>query len=412
MDVDVIIQSNTATGCFARMCGDGRLSVVESSPAQQDSGMSNLAGPMKTTPAQRDSGISKLGVLGILRSLGIKAKNKTRSAQRDSGKSNLVGSAMRIMRIMGSMRKRHKTKKCSAQRDSIMSNLGMGLIGPMGTIGLMGQKTVIENSPAQVDSGISKLRAGPTGLLAVRLVPQSGDPYCPSAFKNAPAQPDSKRSNFGLGEHCPRKGRKTHTGGILTIKIKNIQGWFMGRWRNEPMSKMQNGPAQRDSIMSNLKIETENSLPQRYSKMSNLGFVEYGHSKRPKKEILTIEVKNISAKNLTLKPKWLNLISAQRYSKKSNLGVETENSPAQPSSGIYSLGMGLMVPMGLMRKHKSKNSPAQRDSGLSNLKTCPTGLLAVRLVPQSGDPCCPLVFKTSPAQRGSKMILIKEALEG
>jgi hypothetical protein len=82
-----------------------------------------------------------------------------------------------------------------------------------------------------------------------------------------PAQPDSKMSNFGLGEHCPRKGRKTHTGGILTIKIKNIQGWFMGRWRNEPMSKMQNGPAQRDSIMSNLKIETENSLPQRYSKM-------------------------------------------------------------------------------------------------------------------------------------------------
>ena len=43
----------------------------------------------------------------------------------------------------------------------------------------------------------------------------------------------------------------------------------MGGWWNEPMSKMQNGPAQRYSKMSNLKMETENSLPQRHSKMSN-----------------------------------------------------------------------------------------------------------------------------------------------
>ena len=46
----------------------------------------------KTSPAQQDSGISKLGVLGILRSLGIlgeKAKTKNRPAQRDSGISKL-----------------------------------------------------------------------------------------------------------------------------------------------------------------------------------------------------------------------------------------------------------------------------------------------------------------------------------
>ena len=56
---------------------------------------------------------------------------------------------------------------------------------------------------------------------------------------------------------------------IFTVQIKNIVELFMSRWENEPMSKMQNGPAQRHSRMSILKIETENSLPQRHSKMSN-----------------------------------------------------------------------------------------------------------------------------------------------
>ena len=58
-------------------------------------------------------------------------------------------------------------------------------------------------------------------------------------------------------------------GGILTMNVKNIMGCFMGRRGNESMSKMQNVSAQLDSKMSNLKIETENSLPQRHSKMSN-----------------------------------------------------------------------------------------------------------------------------------------------
>ena len=50
-----------------------------------------------------------------------------------------------------------------------------------------------------------------------------------------------------------------------------------------------------------------------------------------------------------------------------------------------------------------QNAPAQRDSGMSNLKTSPYRPLAVRLVPLCGDPYRPLDFKTSPAQRHSKM---------
>jgi len=57
----------------------------------------------------------------------------------------------------------------------------------------------------------------------------------------------------------------------------------------------------------------------------------------------------------------------------------------------------------MRRKHIIKNSPAQQDSENSILKTIPTGLLAVRLVPQSSDPSCPLVFKTASPQRNSIM---------
>ena len=58
------------------------------------------------------------------------------------------------------------------------------------------------------------------------------------------------------------------------------------------MSKMQNCPAQRHSRMSILKIETENSLPQRHSKMSNgrLSVVlcwPYGQ-----RAISTVQIKN------------------------------------------------------------------------------------------------------------------------
>ena len=57
----------------------------------------------------------------------------------------------------------------------------------------------------------------------------------------------------------------------------------------------------------------------------------------------------------------------------------------------------------MRRKHKTKNRPAQRDSRISILKTSPYSPLAVRLVPLCGDPYSPLDFKTSPAQRDSKM---------
>ena len=90
-----------------------------------------------------------------------------------------------------------KTETSPAQQDSGISNFRtMGLIGLMGPIGRMGRKPMINNSPAQRDSGMSILKTSPTGQLAVRLVPQSGDPYRPLVFKTTPAQQDSKISNL------------------------------------------------------------------------------------------------------------------------------------------------------------------------------------------------------------------------
>jgi len=97
----------------------------------------------------------------------------------------------------------------------------------------------------------------------------------------------------------------------------------MGRWVNVSISKMQNGHAQRDSIMSNLKIETENSLPQRHSKMSNGRLSEVLCCPHWQKAISTIQVKN---KRCCFMSRW---------------------------------------DYGWMWQHK--NSPAQRDSGMSNL---------------------------------------------
>ncbi|MHB9139093.1 MAG: hypothetical protein ACYC4Q_06795 [Victivallaceae bacterium] len=62
-----------------------------------------------------------------------------------------------------------------------MSNWRMGLMGP---IGLMGKRPAMKTSP--------------TGQLAVRLVPQSGDPYSPLVFKTSPAQLYSKISNLAV----------------------------------------------------------------------------------------------------------------------------------------------------------------------------------------------------------------------
>jgi hypothetical protein len=104
---------------------------------------------------------------------------------------------MGIMGIMRNMGKIHKSKNRPAQRDSGISKLGMGLIGLMGPIGLMGKKPVMKNASAQRDSIMSNLKTSPKGQLAVRLVPQSGDPYSPLDFKTTPVQRDSGNSNLG-----------------------------------------------------------------------------------------------------------------------------------------------------------------------------------------------------------------------
>jgi len=127
-----------------------------------------------------------------------------------------------------------------AQLDSGISKLEMGLMGVIGIMGIMRRRHKSKNDPAQRDFGISILKTSPTGLLTVRLVPQSGDPYRSSVFKNRPAQRDSGISKLGTVEQ-----------GIITVPVKNLEGYFMSGWRNESMSKMQN------------------SLPQRHSKMSN-----------------------------------------------------------------------------------------------------------------------------------------------
>jgi len=56
----------------------------------------------------------------------------------------------------------------------------------------------------------------------------------------------------------------------------------------------------------------------------------------------------------------------------------------------------------MRRKHKNKSGPAQRDSGMSNLKTCPY---------RPYCPYRPLVFKTAPAQRDSGISNLKVETE-
>jgi len=192
--------------------------------------------------------------------------------------------------------------------------------------------------------------------------------------KTSPAQRDSEISILRMGEHYYRRGRRERKGGIFTMRIKNITGYFMGRRGNEPMSKMQKGPAQQNSRMSNfgrLSVlsgqETENSLPQRHSKMSNLGFAAYCHSKHQKNEISTMQIRNT----------WGLFMGKLTVIK---------TSIAQRDSELSKLGMGLigtMGPIGLMgKKPVMKNRPAQRDSKMSILK---------------------VAAKNSPAQRDSKI---------
>ena len=179
-------------------------------------------------------------------------------------------------------------------------------------------------------------------------------------------------------------------------------------------------PAQRHSKMSNLKVDSENSSAQRDSGIYNLSMGHIGPiGLMGRKPVM----KNSSAQRDSImsnlrrcpinplcptSPLSLENASAQQHSKMSNLKLESENSSAQPDSGISKLGMGLMGVIGVMgvmglmgREHKSKNCPAQQDSGISTLKTSPYRPLAVRLVPLCGDPFRPLDFKTTPGQPDS-----------
>jgi len=334
----------------------------------------------------------------------MKTKNKmeNRPAQRDSKMSNGRLSGL-FCRWQGG----RLPETTPAQRDSKMSNLGMGLISPMGPIGLMVQKPVMENGPAQRDSGNSKLgvlgilrslgilggktknencptqqdseisilKTGPYRPLAVRLVPLCGDPYSPLCFKNRPAQQDSGMSILRMGRHCHTESAKNKEEGIFTINIKNIMICFTGKWVNASMSKMQNVSAQRYSKMSNLKIETENSFPQRHSKMSNgrlSGLLCRPHGQRA---MFTTQIKNIIRCFMSsLDYGWVG---------------KPKSAPAQRDSGISVLKTSPYRPYRPYRPLDFKNRPAQQDSGISSLEN------------RSSSPLCPLVFKTSPVQQDS-----------
>jgi len=109
-------------------------------------------------------------------------------------------------------------------------------------------------------------------------------------------------------------------------------------------------------------VETENSFPQRHSRMSNLPEV------RSQKSGVRMKAEN----------------------------HKTRMSPAQRDSGMSKLGLGvlrILRSLGILgRKTKNENRPAQRDSGNSILKTSP-------YCPCS--PYRPLDLKTTPAQRDS-----------
>jgi len=75
-----------------------------------------------------------------------------------------------------------------------------------------------------------------------------------------------------------------------------------------------------------------------------------------------------------------------------------KTTPAQQNSGMYSLGMGILRILRILRglgilggKTKSKTTPAQADSEIS--------ILAIRQL----CPYCPSVLKTTPAQQDSEI---------
>ena len=134
-------------------------------------------------PAQRDSKMSNGRLSGVFCRWQGGRLPENRPAQRNSEISILKTCSYCPSRPYRPL----DFKNTPAQRHSKLSNgrLSGVLCWPHG-----------QNSPPQRDSGISILETRPTGQLAVRLVPQSGDPYCPLNLKTRAAQHDSKISNF------------------------------------------------------------------------------------------------------------------------------------------------------------------------------------------------------------------------
>jgi len=276
-------------------------------------------------------------------------------AQRDS--SAIAGYNLKV-----------ESENTPPQLHSGIYNLEMGHIGPMG---FMGRKPVMNNRPAQPDSPAI---AG--SLLKVE-------------SENTHPQPHSGMSilRFYLtsqtGPTSLTEQQTTHVepySGMSNLKVES-----------------ENTPTQPHSGMSNLKVESENTPPQPHSGMSNLRFCltsQTGPTSLTEQQTTHVET------NPGM----------------SNLKVESENTPPQPHSGMSNLGMGLMGHMGTIglmgQQPVMKNYPARRDSGISILKNSPYRPLAVRLVPQSGDPYRPLVFKTTPAQRDSGMSKLGMGLIG
>ena len=142
----------------------------------------------------------------------------------------------------------------------------------------MRTKSKMENRPAQRDSEISILKTSPTGLLAVRLVPQSGDPYRPFDFKTTPAQRHSKMSNCEVGilrilRILGILGWKTKSKNSPAQRHSKMSNWVTGRTsQTNPTSPTdaQYASAQLDSGIYNLARPVKTAPAQRHSKMSNL----------------------------------------------------------------------------------------------------------------------------------------------
>ena len=115
----------------------------------------------------------------------------------------------------------------------------------------------------------------------------------------------------------------------------------MGRWGNAPVNKMQNVYAQRHSIMSNLKVETENSLPQRYSKMSNGRLPGLSCWSHRQNGMLTMQIKNI-ARCFMRHMRAIGVMGGN---------PEKQNRPVQRGSGNSKLGVGSL---GILRR-KTEN---------------------------------------------------------